>query len=122
MPVAVSIVFHYPWTLGAEFVLASSVGGVLLALWGLVFASRFSDFQDRPRAQFIRPGAMLAALGTGMVVLFSFLVPASAAMQSPYSAGLALGLGAAAVAIVAGALAIYLARAGFDRLFRQLPF
>jgi len=103
-------------------VLANGAGAVVLALWGLVFAARFSDFQDRPRPQYLRPGAMLAAMGSGMVILFAILLPASYAVLVPSPSTVVLGLEAALLAVAVGALALYWARTGFDRLFRELPF
>jgi len=95
---------------------------VVLTFWGLVFASRFSDFQDRPRAQFLRPGGMLAATGTGMVLLFVILIPGTFALLVPSGFSLPLGLLCAALVVGVGALAAYWAVSGFRQLFRQLPF
>ena len=122
MPLAVSALFGFPMTAALGFVLVSIAGAIVLALWGLVFAARFSDFQDRPRPQYLRPGAMLAAMGSGMVILFAIFLPATFAFLSPSTPGLALGLWAAGAALISGALALHWARTGFDRLFRQLPF
>jgi hypothetical protein len=105
----------------AGLLLVLLAGSVVLTLWGLVFAARYSDFQDRPRPQFIRQGPMLAAMGSGMVLLLVILVPGSIAILSPSAASLALGAWAAAFAIGVGALSLYWARSGFDELFRELP-
>jgi hypothetical protein len=101
------------------FVVAASV---VLTFWGLAFASRFSDFQERPRPQFMRPGGMLAATGSGMAVLFAILVPATIAILSPSPWSLPVGLLGAAIAVVAGTLAVLWTRSGFRKLFRTLPF
>jgi hypothetical protein len=95
---------------------------VVLTFWGLVFASRFSDFQDRPRPQFMRPGGMLAATGTGMLLLFAILVPGTLAILIPSASSLPLGFLSAALAVGVGGLAVYWTVSGFRRLFRQVPF
>lgn len=95
---------------------------VVLTLWGLVFACRFPDFQDRPRPQFLRPGGMLAALGSGMVFLFAILLPGAFALLFPSDASLPLGLLCAALAVGVGGLAAAWTVSGFRRLFRELPF
>lgn len=65
---------------------------------------------------------MLAAMGSGMVILFAIFLPATFAFLSPSAADLAWGLWAAGAALISGALALHWARTGFDRLFQQLPF
>ncbi len=97
-------------------------GTVLLAGWGLAFAARYSDFQERPRPQYLRPGAMLVALGTGMLLLFGVVYPGAAAILAGGATATAGALTAAALALGAGAAALHVARTGFDRLFRELPF
>lgn len=122
MSVAVSVLFALPILAVVGFVLACIAGAFVLTLWGLVFASRYSDFQDRPRPQFMRPAATLAAMGSGMVVLFVILIPATFAFLAPSRLSLELGLWAAGATLSLSALALYWARTGFDQLFRQLPF
>lgn len=124
MPIVVGVVFRFSFAAALGFTLACVASAVVLVFWGLAFAARYSDFQDRPRAQFIRPAATIAALVSGMVILFSILIPAAFAFSSASASEGAIGLsvGAAAVAIGAGAFALLWARAGFDQLFRQLPF
>ena len=95
---------------------------VVLGFWGLVFASRYSDFQDRPRPQFLRPGGMVAATVSGMTLLFAILVPGAVAVLLPSSYSLDLALVSLAVVLVAGTLAVLWAGSGFRRLFRELPF
>jgi hypothetical protein len=95
---------------------------VVLTFWGLVFASRFSDFQERPRPQFLRPGGMLAATGSGMVLLFGILIPGTFALLYPSDASLPLALLCAALAIGIGCLAAFWTVSGFRTLFRELPF
>ncbi len=120
--IAVSVFFHFPATAAfGTVVLTVSVGGILV-LWGLVFASRYSDFQDRPRPQFVRPSAMIAASLSGLILLVTIVVPGAYALATPTSGALGFGLAAAGIALVAGTVAYLLARAGFDTLFRELPF
>jgi hypothetical protein len=107
----------------AAFVVLIAAGAVLLALWGLVFAARFSDFQERPRPQYLRPGAMLGAMGSGMALLFALLVPGAFALLGTWGpASVALTVWTLGFAVVGGALAAHWARTGFDRLFREIPF
>ena len=122
MAVAVGWVFGFgPVTIGG-FAFVSVVGAVLLALWGLVFAARYSDFQERPRPQYLRPGAMLVAMGSGMLVLFAVLLPgAFLLLGAPGSAALGLAVWTVGFALTLGGLAAYWARTGFDRLFREVP-
>jgi hypothetical protein len=95
---------------------------VVLTFWGLVFASRFSDFQDRPRPQFLRPGGMLAAMGSGMVLLFAILTPGTFALLSPSSSSVSLALVCALLALGVGGLAVLWTVTGFRRLLYELPF
>lgn len=94
----------------------------VLTLWGLVFASRYSDFQDRPRPQFLRPSAMLGATASGVALLFAILLPGAIALADLSIATADLALASAAIAIAAGVTAYLLARSGFDSLMRELPF
>ncbi len=122
MTATVGGLFRFPPLELLALALLLAVGSVVLAFWGFAFAARYSDFQERPRPQYLRPGAMLAALGSGMVVLFGFLVPgilAILAVGSPAPGLLALAF---AIALGIGGFAVYWARTGFDRLFRELPF
>jgi hypothetical protein len=122
MSLVVGALFGFSTLAYFGLVLANTAAVVVLTLWGLVFAARFSDFQDRPRPQFLRPGAMLGAMASGMVLLFAILLPASFAFLNPSPSTAVLALEAATFAVGVGALALYWARAGFDRLFRELPF
>ncbi len=103
-------------------VAVSATAGVELALWGLVFAARYSDFQDRPRPQFVRPTAMLAATGSGSAILFAFLVPAALALAGTGPIVWVAGTAAVVVAAVGATASLAWSRSGFDRLFRELPF
>ncbi|HYA71183.1 MAG TPA: hypothetical protein VEH28_07450 [Thermoplasmata archaeon] len=95
---------------------------VVLTFWGLAFAARYSDFQDRPRPQFLRPAGMLAATGSGMALLFAILIPGTVALLYPSSAAVPLGLMTVGLVLVGGVLGIYWTRSGFRQLFRELPF
>ncbi len=124
LPIVVSLLFGLPLRAVGGFLLACGAAAVVLAFWGLAFAARYSDYQDRPRPQYLRPGAMVGALVSGMVILFSILVPATYAFLAPAvsEAVVAFALGSGGVALAAGAIAFFWARSGFDQLFRQLPF
>jgi hypothetical protein len=122
MAAAVGVIFRLAPVSVAAFVVLNAAAAVLLALWGLVFAARYSDFQDRPRPQYLRPGAMLGAMGSGMLLLFALLIPGAFALLGgwgPASVGLILWI--IGFAVAAGALASHWARTGFDRLFREIP-
>ena len=124
MPIVVSVLFGLPLRALGGFIVACAAAAVVLAFWGLAFAARYSDSQDRPRPQYLRPGAMVGALASGMVILFSILVPATYAFLAPAVSRAAVGfaIGSGGIAVAAGALAFFWARSGFDQLFRQLPF
>jgi len=122
LALVVGFVFGFPPS-GVVGVLALGVGlSIVLTFWGLVFASRYSDFQERPRPQFLRPGGMLAATGSGMVLLFAILIPGTFALLYPSSASVPLALLCAALALGIGSLAAYWTVSGFRELFRELPF
>lgn len=103
----------------ALLVVATVFEGTFL---GLAFAARYSDFQERPRPQYLRPSAMFAAMMTGIVLLFGTIVPILFALvQSAHPAApeLAGGLAAALLAI---AVSYWSARTGFTALLREVPF
>jgi predicted permease len=118
----VAVRFGQPLATLGGLMLLTVGAAIVLAFWGLVWASRYSDFQDRPRPQFLRPGAMVAATFSGMVVLFAIVVPGAFALQSALPTAAAAALASAAIAVALGATAVVFARSGFDRLFRELPF
>jgi len=95
---------------------------IVLTFWGLAFAARYSDFQERPRPQFLRPAGMLVATASGMAILFAILVPATLALLYPSPLSVPVGLLAAGLAIGVGTIAVYWTRSGFRELFRALPF
>jgi hypothetical protein len=95
---------------------------IVLTFWGLAFASRYSDFQERPRPQFLRTGGMLAATVSGMALLFCILVPGTLALLYPSPLSVPLGMVTAGLIVATGGLGIYWTRSGFRELLRQLPF
>jgi predicted permease len=105
----------------AGMVLLTAGAGMVMTLWGLVFASRYSDFQDRPRPQFLRPGAMIVATASGVALLSAIVIPGGYAVSDPAFASLGVALTSATLGIVVGCLAYWFARSGFDSLFREVP-
>ena len=122
MAVGVGLFFRFSVVDLVTGLVLALVAAVVLVLWGLVFASRYSDFQDRPRPQFVRPGPMIAATFSGIVILSAIVVPGAYAIAAPSAASVDFGLAATGIALAAGTVAFFLARSGFDRLFRELPF
>lgn len=91
---------------------------------GLAVATRYSDFQDRPRPQFVRPWAMLGGMGAGSLLIFAMVVPVSAWADSASLFAfptVVLVLGPAVLATVALPLTYLLARRGADHFFDELP-
>lgn len=92
-------------------------------LMGLSVAARFSDFQERPRAQYVRPWAMATGILGGLALVFVIVLPAMVwiASADPWgwpTAGLGLlSLGLGGVATVG---LFWAARAGFDRFLTEL--
>lgn len=91
---------------------------------GLSVAVRYSDFQERPRPQFVRPWAMVAGMLGGLALIFVIALPGLAwtHARDPF-AGLALGYGA--LALVAAGIAVpllyWFARRGAERFLDELP-
>lgn len=89
---------------------------------GLAFASRYSDFQERPRPQFLRPAPMLAATATAALVDLLIAAPIIVlifSVGSPFAWTLLLvSAGIAAVVLVVTST---LARRGTLRLMREVP-
>ncbi|MGA9839829.1 MAG: hypothetical protein WBF81_02795 [Thermoplasmata archaeon] len=106
----------------AGIVLLTAGCAAVLTFWGLVFASRFSDFQDRPRPQFLRPSAMIAATASGVALLAAIAIPGGFVVADPTASNLGLAVASTCFALVVGGVAYFLARSGFDALFRELPF
>jgi hypothetical protein len=108
----------------AGLLMAYLAAGVLSALLGLAFAARFSDFQERPRPQFIRPWAMILAMLVALPLNFGILVVAVIILASVVAgAGVPIALTVGLVAFVLGAGAVFghLARSGTLALLRELP-
>jgi hypothetical protein len=122
MAVAIGLWFGFSAPTVAGAVALTLVDGGVLVLWGLVFASRFSDFQERPRPQFVRPGPMIVAMVSGLVLLTGIVIPGALVLSSPSMANLPLAFVSGVVAVIVGVIAYLLARSGFDRLFVELPF
>jgi len=122
LTLVVGLYFGLPATTAFLVLLLVLGSAVILTFWGLAFASRYSDFQERPRPQFMRPAGMLAATGSGMVLLFAILVPGTAALFFPSPFSWALGVVCAAFVVAGGTVAIFWTVTGFRQLFRELPF
>jgi hypothetical protein len=120
--VAGSVVYHASALATAGMVVVATAAATAVGLWGLAFAARYSDFQDRPRPQYLRPSAMLAASVSGMVVLFGILIPGAFAVGASDLAGVGAAASATVLALVFGTVGWYFARSGFDRLLTELPF
>jgi hypothetical protein len=103
---------------------ASAIAVVEGTFIGLAFAARYSDFQERPRPQFLRPAAMLSASMTGMLLIFASILPIAFALGGlPVAGGAvawAVSAAAAAALVIGGAYAF--ASAGFTSLLREMPF
>ncbi len=92
---------------------------------GLTFAVRYSDFQERPRPQYLRPAAMIGAMGVGMLVLLLTAGPLAFGIAAPQLGSavlIPLLLFGAAVALLVIPITFYSARTGMDRMMRELPF
>ncbi len=120
--VLVGLLFHVGVVVAVGLILMSALAGFVVALWGLAFAARYSDFQERPRPQYLRPAPMMAATGSGILLVFIVVIPATAALLSTGPAALEGAVFAAAVGLTIVALAWGWARRGFEGLFREIPF
>ena len=90
------------------------------AFFGLTFATRYSDFQERPRPQFLRPAAMIATMLLGLLLVFAIAIPFLLWLYSGSSNPLPLLL---PFAIAVGSLAVTypMARSGTEQLMRAVP-
>ncbi len=120
--VAASVLFGLAWVSAAGMVLVGCAAAGSVGLWGLLFAARFSDFQDRPRPQYLRPAPMIVATTSGMMILFAVLIPGALAVATPGPNALPAAVACGGLAVVFSAVGWYLSQTGFDRLFRELPF
>jgi len=119
---AASVLFGLTWATAVWMEGVGCAAAVTVGLWGLVFAARYSDFQDRPRPQYLRPTPMIAATVSGMSILFAVLVPGALAVAAPGPSGLGAAALCVLLALTVSGIAWYFSRTGFDRLFRELPF
>jgi hypothetical protein len=118
---SVGLFLRFPLASVAGLVLLGVGVATVLTMWGLVFASRYSDYQERPRPQFLRPSAMIAAMLSGIALLSVVVAPGAVAVADPSVATLGYALASVALALAVGSIAFALARSGFDQLFRELP-
>ena len=91
---------------------------------GLAVATRYSDFQERPRPQWVRPWAMIVALVGGIGIIFAIALPAAGWMFSsqPFSWSAApLAVFAAVVGVLSVLVFYVLARNGANHFFDDLP-
>ncbi|MGI0054005.1 MAG: hypothetical protein ACRECR_07125 [Thermoplasmata archaeon] len=91
---------------------------------GLSFAARYSDFQDRPRPQYLRLSAMMGAMALGFVLIVGTTSPLAYWLARPGFSGPTLGLlvGGGVAAAVVVATSFLVARSGIDRLLLEMPF
>ena len=124
LDIAIILIGHLPALAGAAMG-ALTVGSILVGTFvGLTVATRYSDFQERPRAQFVRPWAMISAMLGGIALMFGMVLPGMAWMYSahPFSLGsIAGGVFALGVAVVSIPILFTLARSGADRFLDELP-
>ncbi len=119
-----AIIYRFPLLAEVGMAVTSFVAILAGTFIGLSIATRYSDFQDRPRAQFVRPWPMMAGIGAGTAVIFAIVVLGHAWLFSaaPYAMpDLAEGLIALAVGAAVVPLAFGLARRGADRFLEELP-
>lgn len=105
------------------FALVAVVAVVEGTLLGLAFATRYSDFQERPRPQYLRPSAMLAAMGLGFLLMLGTIAPLAFWLTTPDLGGSSLLLvvgGGLAAAVLGGGFVS--ARSGMARLVTEIPF
>ena len=87
---------------------------------GLAFASRYSDFSERPRPRFLTPSAMIAAIFTGLGLVFAISLPALLWLYSGSASLMPLVFPVLTAALALG-ITFRLARSGTDTLMRALP-
>jgi hypothetical protein len=87
---------------------------------GLTFATRYSDFQERPRARFLTPSAMIGSIFLGLGLVFAISLPTLLWLYAPSANVLPLAL-SAAIAALSLAITFRLARVGTDTLLRAVP-
>jgi hypothetical protein len=87
---------------------------------GLTFATRYSDFQERPRPRFLSPSAMIATIFAGLALVFAISIPTLLWLSSDSTSVLPLVF-PAATALLAVGVTFRLARSGADTLMRAVP-
>ena len=103
--------------------LLAALAIALASMVGLTVATRYSDFQERPRSQFVRPWAMVAGMLGGISLVFAVALPGVVWLLGPEPAsGPALAAGLFAIGIGAVGIAgfLRLARQGSDRFLEEL--
>jgi hypothetical protein len=129
---ALGIVFSIGVGLAERLPVLTTVGLVFVSLLvvtaagclGLAFASRYSDFQERPRPQFLRPYVMIVASFSGIIVNAAVAIPSVLVLFAISSGQPFPFLSAAVAAAVAGtviAATATLARSGTRRLLAEMP-
>jgi hypothetical protein len=112
-----------PWFLALAMLVLVVVVVVEATAVGLAFASRYSDFQDRPRPQFVRSipmlGAMFVYLTVGGATAGLTLLVASGFLSAT-STILLLAVGGGILAVVV-ALVGWVGSSGVRRLLREIP-
>ncbi|MCI4339897.1 MAG: hypothetical protein L3K06_02040 [Thermoplasmata archaeon] len=108
------------WRVAIGLLALMATVAVVTCFLGLAFATRYSDFQERPRPQFLRPAAMVSAMLLGVFLVFAIAIPFLLWLYS-VSPDLALPLLSATIAALSLAVAYRAARSGADRLMRSLP-
>lgn len=120
----VGAVYRLP-ALAIGTVLAVTAGSILVGTFlGLTVATRFSDFQERPRAQFVRPWAMVTGMLGGIGIIFAMVLPGlfwTYASDPLSGSALEAGLLALGVALTAIPVLYVFARRGAQRFFDELP-
>lgn len=130
--VLMSIIIPILTGLSIQMLLLSLLLAVIITLEqtfiGLGFASRFADFQDRPRPRFLEPVGILLAALTGLGTILATAVPV---IIREVLTSLPVQLGVSFVqvfiaSVVFGCaitiLAFLWARRGVTDLFRELPY
>jgi hypothetical protein len=118
--ILVGLVLAPPWRVSVGLLVLMPTISAIGCFLGLAFATRYSDFQERPRPQFLRPSAMIGTMFLGLVLIFAIAFPLLLWLYSGSSNLLPL---AAPVAIASVSLSVTytLARSGAEQLMQALP-
>ncbi|MCS4540676.1 MAG: hypothetical protein HYU03_08310 [Thaumarchaeota archaeon] len=130
--VLMSVIIPILTGLSMQVLLLSLLLAVIITLEqtfiGLGFASRFADFQERPRPRFLEPVGILLAALTGLGTIFATAVPIiirDVLTSLPVQSGISFMQVFIASVIFGCAitiLAFLWARRGVTDLFRELPY